>query len=151
MMNRYQEWLDCDMLRNSGEKCICKRGGWLHGCDWNNEYDSHIEYIKLSDDPLDDVEINSENVSRMDIDDETEIFKLKRDQLHPTLNPEVGKCFCCDDIVYRLLQHNCCDCNILLCSDCIVRDRYDYIPLEGGYVCLLCRVYHTDKNAYCHY
>ena len=82
----------------------------------------------------------------------SEIFKLSKDQYHPKLNPNVGNCFCCDGVVHKLLQYNCCDCGVLLCHKCLARDRYDFCPSSGiGFTCYLCRIQSLEKNKNNHY
>jgi hypothetical protein len=136
-------------IRNPGEGCICKRLDWLHGYNWKtSEYRKYIYYYKINDNPLDDIEIQSNDYGDIDEDEynNIEIFKISRNEYHKKLNPIIGNCFCCNNIVYKSLQHNCCDCNVLLCTNCVACDKHDYIPFDSGFVCYLCRVQTGMKN-----
>lgn len=135
-------------LREPGERCICtkekKKSRWgYYGSGWEYpENDSYITYVRINDRESDDVFL----LPYAEDEPTPGTVKLRLDQYHPTLNPYVGDCFCCNEEVYHLLRHHCQDCNVLLCGDCILRSNY----CRDRYVCYLCRVQVT-KNVNAHY
>lgn len=155
-----QSWLygwDWDDGQKYGGNAYVTYIKWFDRTDGDDvEFMSDREIENIEDKKLFNVEYEGENFINRDVaeygpvnvitDTDFTVCKLKRDQFHAKLNPIVGACFCCDCEVYALLRHDCCDCGVLLCSDCILRDRYGFSPQESGFVCFLCRVQPVSKN-----